>query len=427
MADWQHFDHQYGYEVKKRSGGIGCLLVGVGLFASIFVLIGLVVLLAALEPVLNPDSVDEFDLFFTGFGIGATVIGVIGIYAAFFNWKRDFRESVMFDKHAEEVRFSYGGANMVPYVIPFGDVERLHITREYKSSNTTGGSTSGTGHYVYGALLVLKNGSELIIEGSRSKEHTVNVADGIAAYTGFAVDSHSEVGYKREASASYEPRDVPLQAPNPHFYHETYESDGRVLTLRPNRTSPGARLIMFLALALFLGAPVLIFGQAFTGMGDGPGDIIFLVFAIPFCLIFYGIVGLVILMQLRTYRLILRSDMLIARLEFRFLKRFSTEIEIPADQVRGVQINRSDEGHYWLALGLAPDFRDVNFANSFMYNVGPFQRGVRSGGVKEEKLKRLSLWDASNLIAAGQGPSVHDLAYIAGEIRNTIGLGEQRY
>lgn len=200
-----------------------------------------------------------------------------------------------------------------------------------------------------------------------------------------------------------------------------------MLTLRANRISTGARLIMFLALALFLGAPVLIFAQAFGDMGDAPGDAIFLVFAVPFCLMFYGVIVLVILMQLRTYKLVVRSDMLIARLEFRFLKRFSTEIEIPAEQVRAVQINRSEEGHYWLALGLAPDFRDVNFTNSFMYNVGPFQRGVRSGGVKDANMKRLSLWDASNLIAAGQGPSVHDLAYIAGEIRGAVGPGADRF
>lgn len=179
MADWQHHDHLYGYEIKQRGRGMGCLLVAVGLFAGLFVLIGLVVVLAALEPVLNPESVDEFDVFLLGFGAGATIVGIIGVYAAFFNWKRDFRESVMLDKHAEELRISYGGANMVPYVVSFGEVERLHITREYRTSSTNTGS-SGTGRYIYSVVLVRRDGSELHLDGSRSREHAQQVAEGIA-------------------------------------------------------------------------------------------------------------------------------------------------------------------------------------------------------------------------------------------------------
>lgn len=358
-----------------------------------------------------------------------TIFGGVGMYAVIFNWKRDYRRSMYFDNQTREFRLQSAVTRQADFTRAYNEVDRLHIFRTYRGS---AGSDTATRHAVYILAIVLRDGSELNVDQSGNATNIEGLARSIADFAGFGVTSQSELAISVVAPPSSAPatgnesaRRAALSSSK--FVRESITQDGRELRLLTGRMSRGAKIVNTIVLGLFFAAPLLIFSQPLLEMintTDGgdmfAGDIIFMVFAGLFIFAFYSVVILVILMQLKTYSLIINRSRMLVRIEFRapFFRRLNQEIEIPASQIGGVQINLSEEGHFWLALSVGPDFQ-LPMVSQFLANVGPYARGIRTGGADDQR-RRISLWDINAFQSSHKDvASTADLEYIADLIRET--------
>ena len=407
MMNWESPADQperLGYWQTGRSGGTGCVLVFMCLIAGFFFLVGLA--LAAFA--------EDWSL--KGMGIFAAVIGGVGVYAAVGNWKRDYRQSMFFDRRTEEFLMQSSVTGQEDFRVSFSQADRLHLYRVRRRSS---GGDSSTRYTVYLLALVLHDGSELVIDSGGNGEKMAQLARQLAEFTGFGVSSQAELELSippsRSGSAGPSSSDrfgAPALAPSA-YVSETSVADGREIRLRMPGMTTGAKLINVLVLGLFLAAPIFIFMQAF--------DIFFMVFAGLFIVIFYSVVALVILMQLRGFAIVVSRSRLLVRIEFRApgLSALNQEIEIPADQIEAVQINLSEEGHFWLALCVGPDF-ELPTVSQFLANVGPYSKGLQTGPGAE---RRLALWEINAFQAPGaKGASTRDLEYVAALLRDEYGL-----
>ncbi len=407
MMNWESpadRPEQLGYWQTGRSGGTGCLLVFMCLIAGFFFLLGLA--LAAFAG----------DWSLKAMGIFSAVIGGVGVYAAIGNWKRDYRQSMFFDRRAEEFLMQSSVTNQEDFRVPFQRVDRLHLYRVHRRSS---GSDSTTRYTVYLLALVLHDGSELVIDSGGDGNSMAELARQVAEFTGFGVTSQSELELTIPASRSGSPGvsssdrfGAPALAPSANV-RESSVAEGREIRLQMPGMSTGAKIINVLVLGLFLAVPVFIFMQAF--------DIFFMIFSGLFIIMFYSVVALVILMQLRGFAIIVNRSRLLVRIEFRApgLSALNQEIEIPADQIEAVQINLSEEGHFWLAVCVGAGF-ELPTVSQFLANVGPYSKGLQTGPGEE---RRLSLWEINAFQAPGaKGASTRDLEYVAALLRDEYGL-----
>ncbi|MEQ9366404.1 MAG: hypothetical protein RIF32_19340 [Leptospirales bacterium] len=400
--EWQTPTDQperFGYREEGRSTGAGCLLVIMGLFTGVFLLIGMSLVVL----------VEDWSL--KAMGAFAAVIGGVGVYSVIGHWKRDCRRAMFFDSRAREFRLQSALTNQQDFIVAYDRMDRLHMYRLHRS-----GSDSTTRYTVYVLALVLNDGSELALESGGSAESIAELARRLADSTGLGVTSPAEL--KFTVPETRETTRPPPGAPrfattaSPHV-RERSTTEGREVRVATAKMTTSAKVINALVLGLFLAVPVFILAQSF--------DLIFTIFAGLFVILFYSVVVLVILMQLRRFAVLLSRDRLVVRIEFPLplLKALNQSIEIPAGQIQAVQINLSEEGHFWLALSVSPEF-ELPQVSQFLANIGPYAKGLRTGPGDE---RRLSLWEINAFQAPGAGgASAEDLEYVAAMIREEIGL-----
>ncbi|MCR9143250.1 MAG: hypothetical protein NXI24_13425 [bacterium] len=406
MMTWEKLADEpdrFGYRTTGRSTGTGCLLVFMGLITGFFLLVGIGLVLGA----------EDWGL--RGMGLFAGIIGAVGIYSAIAHWKRDYRVTIFFDRRTEEFHLQAALTKQEPFVVSYDRFDRLHMYRTYRSSS---GSDSTTRYKIYILALVLKDGSELDLESGGDATAIAELARQLAEFTGLGVTSQAELELTIPATRNYAAgesagRGFAATATASSSVRESATPEGREFRLNTTQMTTGAKIINVLVLALFLAVPMFIFMQA---------DVIFFqIFAGLFVIMFYSVIALVVLMQLRRFAVVLNRSRLLVRIEFPVpgVSAFNQEIEIPATQIEAVQINLSEEGHFWLALCVGADF-ELPTVSQFLANVGPYAKGIRTGPDDE---RRLSLWEINAFQPPGaKGASTADLEYIAATIREEIGL-----
>ncbi len=393
MAEWQLDPENpeiLGYEVTGRGAFTGCGLVIVGLVSGFFTLLGL--LIAGFGE----------DLEMRGFGVIALLIGGVGLYTAFWNWGRDYRSKMEFDRRAGEFRIQSATTHQQSFRVPIASFERLHGYQVRRRS-----SGQNTSSYVqYMLALVGQDGSEMVIQASGNEQATARLGEQLADFTGLpfrnafdrdpdsAATSPIDTDIDRERATSAAPvsRSRPLTPANPQYVNEESTVEGRVLSLQGAGKTASELLIAAAVFAVFFGAPLLIFGGIFGTVFSGdaaPGDYFFLTFGVLFCIAFYSIALAILLLQFRRYLLVLRADRLIVRVQLRVLglTLLSRDVPVPAAQIASTQINLSEEGHFWLGLVVTPDYT-LPMAAQFLTNIGPFSKGIQTG---PDDQKRISL------------------------------------
>ena len=419
MSEWlqpAQTPHILEKSQSGRTGSQGCVLVLMAIFCSIFVLIGLGI--AVFSETWFSRSIGGFFL----------LIGGVGVYAAVANRARDYRYALRFDNHERAFIIQSTVTGQRDYRVDYDRMERVHLDRAYRRSS---GNSRSLAYYV---TLVLFDGTELTIEETGTLERGAELARRIGEWLGRPLSAHPEieladfVSYtgpgNAPANTSGSARRFAGGGTSAFVQERPAKGGGRELNVRIAGLSMGARIVNVLVLLAFFAAPAVIFLQSGPDSGDElfAGDIIFMIFGGMFTFVFWSVTGLVIVMQLRGYRVVLRDAELIVRIVFPPpLGALNRDIVIPARSITGVQVNLSEEGHFWLALALSEDYQ-LSEVSAFLANIGPFAKGVRSGGAGNQR--RLSLWElnAFQTKNSPRGANVHDLESVAEIIREQYNL-----
>lgn len=418
MANWStpsEFPDRFGFEVTGRSTATGWLLVILGIFTGFIALCGVLVLAFA----------EEWSTI--GIGLFVSLIGGVGVYAAVTNWRRDYRQSIWFDRQAREVRLRNTATRQQDYRIAFAQCQRLYVFSPYESGER--------GRTDYGLALITRDGSELVLDPGPGRERVTALADQLANFTGLPVTTFEHARNTQAASdpidtidttetlnttdANDRRREFSSLATASQFVRERSTSEGREIRVQTARMTTSAKIINLLVPGVFFAVPTVILASTYL-QTSGSERIIILFFGGTFCLAFYAAVLLIILIQMKDYALILRSDRVLVRIEYRtpFARLFQRTIEVPADKIKGVPINLSREGHFWLALNVAGNY-SVAAASLFLAGAGAFKKGIS----EDLKRNRIPLWEINAQLPPDRNSaSVADFESVAAIVRSELGL-----
>jgi hypothetical protein len=152
---------------------------------------------------------------------------------------------------------------------------------------------------------------------------------------------------------------------------------------------------------------------------------IFLIFMIPFSLLFLSIFFMMIILSLKDYILAIDGSGIRLRLIFR-LRLFSgldRDLQIPREKIEFVRVNRADNGFFWLALGVKDDFSMSGMGSQFLFGTGVFKKeNIAKASIRKEKV--ISLWEISPWHKEGEGPTVRDLQTLEKIMEERLNLRE---
>ena len=406
MDDWTI----EGNELKiERRGGPGCLLAGVGIIGIFLFCGGCIGLYSTLYP-------EPGEPFFIVISFVITMLGYVFIMAGFRSPVRNFTETVIIDRGAQKVRFVSNRNRDYPFDVPFHDVSHIHTVSESRMDSGSGSSTSRS-YRIYQIFLIKKDGAQLWITQFRNDpESFTKLTGAIADLTGFAVMGEIEF----PARETYESGGFGASAPSPgRFIKMTAGTDGYEYVLKKPAMKLPDLLTAVAAFSIFLLIPGYL---AFSFWSSGILPLKILITA--FVSIFYAIFFLVVLAMLKECRVSACGKGIEIFLRFSVFRFLDTRTFIPREEIRYVRVNRLEEGHFSLSLGISREVRFRNPAFPFLANLSGFRRGYAAAKIIKNE-KSISLWEIPCWTKSGEGPTVSDLLYLEKTFQDTLRLREE--
>ncbi|MCB1327061.1 MAG: hypothetical protein H7A21_09485 [Spirochaetales bacterium] len=413
---------QDGNALRIRYGmrGTGCLYAGIGLIGGLLVLGAGLYLLA---------SVGEEDTAPGDLLMGAFVLlfGLVFLLGSFSGRSFSFRSELLVEPDRQELRLTRTDSSD-PIRIPFGQALRYEIHRVFRGhgsvSYSNSESTRGRGP-TYQIFLVLRDGSLFWLYTSADIEQVRALLGLLTERLLLPVRDLS--GNKLDQSEARQYENPPAESSPESSSFVSVERKGgetsiRILEKRSLRTT----LLKVLVFLLFFGAPLLIFRDMLVTPPDwsSPHSYVFLVPAGIFAAFFLSVTIFMLLITLRSYRIVLRHANLIAELclpwPLRFLSRSRT---VTRDMIRQIRVNRLDEGHFWLSVALETSYARSLLPPSgldFLFNVGAFSKTALHETSPDERV--LGLWEVPGYLRADQGAGYHELRFIEKIVQQELGL-----
>ena len=392
----------------------GCVFIG-------FVVLGIICIAIAVG-ISYIGYTEDGSQFTKLFGPMLGLWGIIAVYAGFRSPARAFHEDIEFDIKLDELRFAVSSLGGDHYRVPLSQISHLHLLKTRKMQ--TGSSSSTSSRFIYQIYVVKKDGAELWIVQHYNPSQILEVARDLADFTGLEVQDSAGTGFSVAAAKTYTDTYAtpPPKSKSQLFVTEVASADSVTYGIKLPFAG-GKGLIVAAVLAIFIIAPVLILTQ--VAEGEAPG--FFMVVVIIFCAIFYGIIIMVIIAQLKIIELVTKPTGFSVKLRYRVKALnsiLSKDLEISKSQIRSVRLNRGEEGHFYLALGVGADAAIGNSAR-FLMNMGNIRSANLAREIRPDETT-VKLWETSIWQKASTGATVFDLAYLEEKLQRTIGLDDMK-
>lgn len=338
--------------------------------------------------------------------LGSVMIlfGLLFLLAGINNLSRQFSYYVRIDKFNKRLQF-YRNKPSRGFSFPLGEIDRILLNKEVRTSysDSSGGTSRARKYNVYLIYIVKIDGAAFWLDTFNTPKELEEKAAMLLSEVEVSCEDKTGCGLSRKMENPYgrESRDRFKTSDGVVF---TDNKDGsREISLRRKVTANG--VITLFLIFFFMGglAGVAIFKIMQAGW-------IMAFIAAPVALVPIGIILLIIFIMQKRYRLILHPGSLTARIEFKasFLnKRMGKEVDIPADRLRSVRLNRYDGGGFRLQLGMDQDY-PVAGSTSLLFSTASI--GALGIPGLDDGEKVLPLWEMTPNTLDSEGASFTDLA-----------------
>lgn len=299
-------------------------------------------------------------------------------------------------------------------------ISYMILQRTERSSSSNSGSTVSSGNWRYWDLYLLhQDGSCILIETFQDKESLKKGLDFFKTKFPFPIFDRSGSGLTNPTSSPISQKQDPKKGETSSFIKTNFVDGGtRIDILEPK--SFGKKFILSIV-------PILFFGGWFTILHsflEDPENLIFLIFFVPFSLLFLGILTVLTIFVLFKKTEILANS---SGLKLRYSTRIPIlssllykERSIPIETIRNLRTLRIEKDSYVLCVSLkSNNDQKTGSILDFLYN-------VQAVNLSDKKLPGDS--ELLGLLILGSwvlnSPGYSDLVYAENEIQSVLGLEE---
>jgi hypothetical protein len=337
--------------------------------------------------------------------------GLLFFMAGLSNKSRQFNYYVRFDVFHNRLEF-YRDKPGKGYSFPFSEIDRIFLNTEVRRTqgSGSGGSTRSRTYNVYVIYLIKKDGAAFWLDTLGNVEEMREKARLLLATLPISCEDRTGSGLAKESINPYKTagREIFQLSRGVEISNQP---DGSSEILLRRRITPTGYLTLFL-IFFFMGGlvGVLIYNIIRT-------NVFLALFFSPFALVPVGIILFIVFLMQKHYRLILKRDSLIAKIEFKtsiLNRKMGKEVSIPRNELRSVRLNRFDGGGFRLQLGLSKDF-SIPDSTTLLFSAASFGAAGIPGIEEEETV--LPLWEMTPDTTDAEGASFADLAAIEQHIQ----------
>lgn len=337
--------------------------------------------------------------------------GLLFFMAGLNNRSRQFSYYVHVDAFHKRLDF-YRDKPGKGYSFPFSDIDRILLNTEIRRTQG-GGSTDSSrsrSYNVYVLYLIKKDGAAFWLDTFGSVEEMHKKARLLLDALPVSCEDRTGSGYTRNIMNPFKSAGREM-FPLSRGVDISEKPDGGTEILLRKRITPSGWLTLFL-IFFFMGglAGVLVYNLVRS-------NVIFAVVFSPLILVPVGLILFMVFLMQKRYRLILKPDSLIAKIEFKtsiLNKKLGREVRIPSGELRSVRLSRFDGGGFRLQLGLSKDVT-IPGSTALLFSAASFGAAGIPGIEEEETV--LPLWEMAPDTMDSEGASFADLAAIEQHIQ----------
>lgn len=408
MATWNTAQDELHIDADK--GGGGCLVIFF-VFIGLPLMAGSIIFLASKYPDIHFDSS-------TRFALVAAMGGSVAILAGLSSRSMNYNSTVVINTRREEISFSRGEQDD-NVIFGLGDIAYARLLKVFKRRHGANQSTSTRKSYAtYQIFLVKKDGAHLWLDTFHGRGPLEKAVSLLHESVGIQIVDEISFSLSRDATKTFTNQLKEPPASASKFVTVESTISGKEIAIKEKTTL--LKTTFFInVFALFTLAPLIVFAPAFD---KGPFDLVIILTL--FGAFWFSVIFIMLLSQLRIYRLAVTTNGLAICLNFptSFLDGiFGKTIDIPSSSIAHVRTNRLDEGHFWLSLTTDRPYLGGSLS-SLLFNVGAFRKAKMRELNDQEHV--IGLWEVYGHTAKGQGADLNDLLYIEHLIQSNLGLSE---
>lgn len=291
------------------------------------------------------------------------------------------------------------------FTFGFGEVDSLYINKETKHQ-VDSGSSSNPSRTHFQLFFMLEDGSQFWVDSSLdSKEPMLQLAQQLSEWLKIPFEEKAGDLPPDLTYTDHWGRNPPRKSALKISQEEGYE-----LLSVPLRTNSIGNLALVCLLTFFIS---IVFSFLLSNDSPTAGNIFF---SACFTLVIVLIVSMNLFSR-KQYQLAIKDQVLQVRLSYpSFLRKADEIIDIPKEAIRGLQVNRLAEGHYWLAIAVR-DFQ-LPMTKRLKINSGVFSKNA----IHKQTRDLIGLWEVPMLQKDSQGLSLADLHFIRSWVIHRLAL-----
>ncbi|OHD07076.1 MAG: hypothetical protein A2Y41_06210 [Spirochaetes bacterium GWB1_36_13] len=413
--NWKADSQELILEKQKVSG---CVFIFLSFFGIVMMSGGI----AGIYFRYSSTDSDNFFLLFIFYFL--TMMGLIITYAGFTSPSKGFGEKIVFSLSREKIFFYLSSLQNIPFEIGLGEILHIHVLKERRRSSS---STSGHSSYytVYLVYLIKTDGAEICLTLFNLEDEWLRFIDALVQFTGLPLKSETEAVQEKNGSKTYHPlENSSLSYPLSGFVKEENSEGKRIFTIKKEKKNLFSKMMASLIWLFLVSLPVFILIHVFLLMTDTDiSSIVIKVLTGIFSLFFLTLLFLTLLNSFKTYSIAVSSKGVDISLKFPVFSFFNQEVSIPASDIRQVRVNRGEEGHFFLSLGIA-DSVNLTLKKRIFFTMGAFQKKDIAGKFLSS-IKMLPLWEVQAWAKPGLTATVFDLLYLEKMIEKGLRLSEK--
>lgn len=402
-------------EISIKQGGKtpGCVLVGLFIFGTGIIAVGVAIYLDAIKIEALNDTLPVT--------VFVVIFGFFWLLGAVSSRGNNPEAKAVIDSTKQLVRYrsSVEGSDIV---IPFADLKsviiHLKITTETRSESVhSGASTRSRTYttYTYRIYLQKKDGAIFWLYTFTDKDMALEHASLLLERIEISCIDEAGLDLARTVDSTYtdaSSRTVPGKVSS---FVDVKDRGGNAVSIMLRYEQYGLRGIItsIFLLGLFVGCPIWFY---FANQPTIPGWF----FIIPGVFLFFALIAVFI--RGRRYSLNCGSDRIEAHVRFWFPPfqwLFGKTVSIPATALKAVRVNRYDGGNFHLEIAVDKELKLPRIAGA-AFNTGSVRMLPKS--VTEDDLRTIGLWSVYQLTNQTPGPKINDLYAIEEMIQKTYGL-----
>ena len=403
MAHWNREGNKITIEMKPK--GIGCLYYG---FAGLgyIIIIGAALYIAAIW-----EDISLWKAMIPGF---VMLFGIVFAFSGSAYRKMNFQSTVVLDADQELLTFYKEEKNK--FYFGLGRISYARLVKVMKSS----GSGNGSRRYpTYQLFLVQEDGAHFWLDTFISEKLMHESIQIFYDCLGMEIKDETGLEYNKVKRKQYGKMTMHQnESYISSFLDIKDEVDAKKISIK-EKSSLSLSLFKFVVFVIFFSAPLIIF----LGQDSGP-HIMFTIFAGLFSLIWYGILSLIFILQLKRFQIVVKYDELALDMKFSFPglnKLLGKLVVIPRHQIKYVRLHRLDEGNYWLSISVSSQAPIPE--PSFLFNLGFINKEAVKDLFPQEKV--FGLWEVQGYMKSSYSIDYDGLLYLENLLQQHLKIEEK--